>query len=348
MIKALPLFAACTGILAASLTACASQKDRQNDGTGDTEYRNPIIGKSIPDPTAIRVKDGTFYLYGTEDTRNIPVYKSEDMVNWTFVGTAFSDDTRPSWDGNHSLWAPEIRYIDGKYVLYYSWARWGVEWESNVGVAVSASPEGPFTDLGCLVDANAEDIMVQNSIDQFHFQDKGKHYLFWGSFHGIYVTELEKDGLSIKRKADGTPALKKQVCGSAFEAVNIYKKGKYYYLLASVGTCCEGAASTYKTVVGRSTNVLGPYVDRNGKGMMDNAYETVVQGNSKWAGTGHNSIILKDDASQEWIIYHGYLRDQADKGRVVLMDKLLWSEDGWPYVEGYAPSVLSEKPVRNK
>ena len=91
MIKALPLFAACTGILAASLTACASQKDRQNDGTGDTEYRNPIIGKSIPDPTAIRVKDGTFYLYGTEDTRNTPRYKSKNLVDWDFIGTAFTE-----------------------------------------------------------------------------------------------------------------------------------------------------------------------------------------------------------------------------------------------------------------
>ena len=215
---------AAMALSALSMLACRSTA--ANDAGRDNVYNNPVIARSVPDPTVIRDSDGTFYLYGTEDTRNIPVYKSYDLVNWTFVGTAFTDESRPAWDGDHSLWAPEIRYIDGKYVLYYSWAKWGDEWESNVGVAVSASPCGPFKDLGCLIDANAPDINVRNSIDQFYIEDSGKHYLFWGSFSGIYVVELESDGLSVKRNADGNPVFKKQVCGNAFEAVNIYKKGK--------------------------------------------------------------------------------------------------------------------------
>ena len=328
---------------ALSMLACRSTA--ANDAGRDNVYNNPVIARSVPDPTVIRDSDGTFYLYGTEDTRNIPVYKSYDLVNWTFVGTAFTDESRPAWDGDHSLWAPEIRYIDGKYVLYYSWAKWGDEWESNVGVAVSASPCGPFKDLGCLIDANAPDINVKNSIDQFYIEDSGKHYLFWGSFSGIYVVELESDGLSVKRNADGIPVFKKQVCGNAFEAVNIYKKGKYYYLFASVGSCCNGANSAYMTVAGRAENILGPYVDKSGKYMLDKGYEVIIRGNGNWAGPGHNSIIQADDSGQEWILYHGYKRSEADKGRVVLLDKLQWSEDGWPYVEGNVPSTESVRPV---
>lgn len=329
---------------ASVFAACTAKTDENGEREiAVKEYTNPVIDRSAPDPTVIRDKDGTFYLYGTENTRNIPIFKSKDMVTWVFAGTAFTDATRPSWDGKHSLWAPEIRYIDGKYVLYYSWARWGDEWNSNVGVAVSASPEGPFKDLGCLIEA--KEIGVQNSIDQFYIEDKGKHYMFWGSFRGIYAVELEKDGLSVKRGKDGEPVLKKQVCGTAFEGVNIYKKGKYYYLFASVGACCNGAKSTYKTVVGRSKDILGPYVDRNGKDMLDNGYELVLQGNATWAGPGHNSIIQTDDAGQEWLIYHGYMKATADKGRVVLLDKLQWTEDGWPYVEGNVPSDKAEAPV---
>ncbi len=316
----------------------------ESEAQDQKSYHNPIIKQSVPDPTVIRAKDGYFYLYGTEDTRNMPIFKSKDMVSWEYVGTVFTDETRPAWDGPHSLWAPEIRYINGQYVLYYSWARWGREWESNVGVAVSPTPTGPFEDKGCLIDADAPEIHVKNSIDQFYIEDGGKHYLFWGSFSGIYVVELESDGLSVKRKSDGTPVFKKQVCGNAFEGVNIYKKGKYYYLLASVGSCCVGAESTYRTVVGRSENILGPYVDRNGKNMLDNAFEVVIQGNENWAGVGHNAIIQKDDAGQEWIIYHGYLRKEAEKGRVVLLDKLLWSEDGWPYVKGKVPQEEESYP----
>ena len=329
--------------LSLGITVQAVARDKEKK-----EYHNPIIPVSVPDPTVIRADDGYFYLYGTENTHNLPIYQSKDMVNWKFVGTAFTDKTRPKWDGNHSLWAPEIRYINGKYVLYYSWAKWGVEWESNVGVAVSDSPKGPFVDKGCVIDANAPEVNVQNSIDQFFYEEKGKKYMFWGSFRGLYVTELTDDGLSVKRNADGSLALRKQVAGNAFEAVNIYKKGKYYYMFASVGSCCEGAKSTYKTVVGRSKDLLGPYVDKEGKPMLENGYTVVIEGNEDWAGPGHNAIITKDDSNHEWIIYHGYKRDKADEGRVVLMDRLQW-EDGWPMVKGKVPSIVSEVPViKNK
>ena len=59
-------------------------------------YCNPVLAKSTPDPTVIQAPDGMFYLYATEDIHNIPIYKSPDLVNWTFVGTAFTDATRPT------------------------------------------------------------------------------------------------------------------------------------------------------------------------------------------------------------------------------------------------------------
>ena len=71
---------------------------------------------------------------------------------------------------------------------------------------------------------DAHDMGVQNSIDQFFYEDGGKKYMFWGSFRGIYVTELTDDGLRVKMNADGTPVLKERICGNYFEATNIYKK----------------------------------------------------------------------------------------------------------------------------
>ena len=87
-------------------------------------YCNPVLAKSTPDPTVIQAPDGMFYLYATEDIHNIPIYKSPDLVNWTFVGTAFTDATRPTFEPKAGLWAPDINHIDGKYVLYYAMSRW--------------------------------------------------------------------------------------------------------------------------------------------------------------------------------------------------------------------------------
>lgn len=308
-------------------------------------YNNPVISVSVPDPTAIRAEDGYFYLYGTEDIYNMPVYRSRNMVNWEYMGTAFTKETRPNWREGHSLWAPEIRYFDGHYVLYYSFAKWGDEWDSNVGVAVADNPLGPFHDKGALILAKE---MLQNSIDPFYYEADGKKYMFWGSFSGINATELTEDGLAVKRDADGKPVLNKRICGNRFEATNIYKRGEYYYLFASIGTCCNGANSTYTTVVGRSKEILGPYLDKTGGDMLFDHYEVVVEGNSVWAGPGHNSILQIDDSGTEWLLYHGYKKAQANEGRVVLLDRLQWTEDGWPYVKGKAPSVTDFMPVIKK
>ena len=69
--------------------------------------------------------------------------------------------------------------------------------EANGRIATADKPEGPFTDLGKLFRSN--EIKIQNCIDPFYIEDNGKKYLFWGSFHGIYGTELTEDGLSLKK-----------------------------------------------------------------------------------------------------------------------------------------------------
>lgn len=56
-----------------------------------TIYSNPVSSRSLPDPTLVRGEDGAFYLFATEDTRNVPIMKSMNLVDWTQVGTAFTD-----------------------------------------------------------------------------------------------------------------------------------------------------------------------------------------------------------------------------------------------------------------
>ena len=302
----------------------------------DNYYRNPVVNFSLPDPTIIKAGDGYFYLYATEDIRNTPIYKSANLVDWQFAGTAFTDQTRPSFESGGGLWAPDINYINGKYVLYYSMSVWGGEWTCGIGVATADKPDGPFTDHGKLFRSN--EIDVQNSIDQFYIEEDGKKYLFWGSFRGIYYIELSDDGLSLKPGAE-----KEQVAGTAYEGVYIHKRNGYYYMFASIGSCCEGLNSTYTTVVGRSDNLFGPYVDKQGRPMMDNYHEVIIHKNSSFVGTGHNSEIVKDNNGNDWMFYHA-VSVAKPKGRVLMMDQVRWQND-WPYVEGSTPSLEAEKPM---
>ena len=310
-------------------------------------YTNPVITfSSAADPTVIRTEDG-FYLYATQtDKYWVPIYFFFVLVNWEFKRTAFRNATKPQIPGGGAFWAPEIRHINGKYVLYFSWAKWGDGDASYTAVATSDSPLGDFVNSKELL---TKEDFGSNSIDQVYYEEDNKKYMFVGSFNGIYVTELTDDGLSVKRNENGTPTLKKQVCGKAFEGTNIYKKNGYYYLFASINNCCDGERSRYKVVVGRSQDLLGPYLDKSGKDMINNAWELVLEGDGqKFFGPGHNSIIVQDDAGTDWMIYHSYVKENGEVGgRLGMLDRVLWTEDGWPYIKNCVPSTSDFLPVFN-
>lgn len=317
--------------LAVASVMCVSPSMAQQDC-----YKNPVINVSAPDPTVLRADDGTFYLYTTEDIRNVPIFHSSDLVNWSMKGTAFSDSSRPQWLPEGGIWAPDINKVGDRYLLYYAKSVWGGEWDAGIGVAVADRPEGPFEDMGNMF--VSRDIGTQNSIDPFYIEDGGRKYLFWGSFSGIFGIELAEDGLSVK--SGETP---RQIAGTFMEAAYIKRHGGYYYLFGSAGTCCDGENSTYRVTVGRSENLFGPYVDRKGKKLLDNHYELVLYRNENVIGPGHNSELITDDDGQDWMLYHGFDAGCPEKGRLVWLDKVDWV-DGWPYVSGCTPSRISAMP----
>ncbi|MBW4897658.1 galactose-1-epimerase [Prevotella denticola] len=304
--------------------------------SAQTAYTNPVIDSSAPDPSVIRADDGTFYLYATENIRNTPIFHSADLVHWNLVGTAFTDETRPGWLPDGGIWAPDINKIGDDYVMYYSKSVWGGIWDAGIGVAVSRKPEGPFVDKGNIIQSRA--IGVCNSIDPFYIEDQGRKYLFWGSFRGIFGAELTADGLRLK--ADAQPV---QIAGTFMEATCIHRHGGYYYLFGSAGTCCEGNKSTYHITVGRSKNLFGPYVDKDGRPLMENHYETVLAGNADVAGPGHNAEIVTDDEGRDYILYHGVRKADDNSYRLVYMDRIDW-QDGWPHILDKAPARVEEKP----
>ena len=300
-------------------------------------YTNPVINRSAPDPTVVRADDGTFYLYSTEDVRNLPIYSSKNLVNWTFVGTAFTDASRPQWLPEGGIWAPCINRVGSQYVLYYSKSVWGGEWDAGIGVATSLSPTGPFTDHGNMFISKG--IGIQNCIDPFYIEDGGHKYLFWGSFHGIYGCELSDDGMSLK--AGAKP---QQVAGSFMEGTYIKRRGGYYYLFGSAGTCCDGERSTYRVTVGRSRSLFGPYVDRQGRPLLDNNFEVMLHRNQRVIGPGHNAELVTDAEGSDWLLYHGFSADSPDEGRKVWLDRVDWV-NGWPHIMGSSPSAVAAAPV---
>ncbi|MBQ5997721.1 MAG: family 43 glycosylhydrolase [Bacteroidales bacterium] len=314
-------------------------------------YTNPVYqANMVPDPSVIRV-DGWFYLFATGN--NVRMMKSKDLVHWTVISDAFTNAGRPAWnkkpDGSKAgLWAPDINYINGKYVLFYSLA--GKDDAGNgyngIGRAVSGKVEGPYTDLGMLIEPKTYG--TQHVIDPFYFEFDRKKYLAWGSFWNIHLTELTDDGLNLKTPGDGTTKSIIHLANNKFEGTMMVKHGGYFYLIGSSGTTLKGYDSTYHLTAGRATTPLGPFYNRNGKKLTDSnvAGTTFLSGvPNKFIGTGHNAEFVTDEAGQTWVLYHAYVYGLSDTRRVLFLDKIIWDEDGWPMVEGGVASASAEAPV---
>ena len=264
-------------------------------GEPSKTYKNPVVNYSLPDPTVIEAEDGYFYLYATEDIRNLPIHRSKDLVNWESVGTAFTTETRPTFEPKGNLWAPDINKIGDKYVLYYSMSRWGGEWTCGIGVATANCPAGPFKDHGMMFRSN--EIGVQNSIDPFYIEDNGRKYLFWGSFRGIYGVELKEDGLAVKLGAE-----KKQIAGTAYEGTYIHKRNGYYYMFASTGTCCEGLKSTYQTVVAFSSKAAVRTAWSPGAAFQARPHPAEIREGRGMMRPGRDSRVNRASAARAWAV----------------------------------------------
>ncbi len=91
--------------------------------------------------------------------------------------------------------------------------------------------------------------------------------------------------------------------------------------------CCRGTKSTYRTMVGRSRNVTGPYVDATGKPMMEGGGTQVLTANHKWLGPGGESLYVGKD--ETIMVFHAY---DATTGKPALQVSTVCWKHGWPQV----------------
>ena len=116
----------------------------------------------------------------------------------------------------------------------------------------------------------------------------------------------------------------------AIEAPFLFHKDGFWYLFASWDRCCRGVKSTYKVIVGRSTDIQGPYLDRDGKRLVRGGGTLVVVGDGEnWAAAGHPAAYTF--AGTDYLVFHAY--DLKDRGQAKLRVREITWEDGWPAVE---------------
>lgn len=287
------------------------------------------------DPSTL-IKDGSKYWMFTTGNGIYAAY-STNLYQWTSgPKTVFPIGSWPSWintavpgfGGN--FWAPDCIYMNGKYYMYYACSTFGSS-VSAIGVATSPtldqnSSSYVWTDQGKVVSSSASGNI--NAIDPAVFKNSdGKLYLTYGSWHGgIGIIELDaatgkvKSGATVTRIAGGS--------GADWEAPYIVKNGSYYYLFANRGTCCNGTSSTYYIVMGRSTSITGPYVDKNGTDMKSGGGTTALSSSGRYIGPGQLGLLVENGSN--FVSLHYY--DGNDNGNPKLDIANMGFSGGWPFI----------------
>jgi len=293
----------------------------------------PVVPREprVHDPSMIIKEEGGDYWFFCTGN-GVSAWRSRDLATWERERPVF--ETMPAWhrevvpEQKGHLWAPDvIKGTDGRYWFYYSVSSFGVNM-SAIGLATAvtldpASPEYGWRDEGIVVRSEKADKF--NAIDPAIFRDEdGRLWMSFGSFwSGLKLIEL--DAKTGKRLTDGpmfSIAWKEEI-----EAPAIHKRDGWYYLFVNWGICCRGADSTYEIRVGRSREITGPYVDREGVELMKGGGTKFLATEGAMIGPGHVGIFA--EGGREWLGIHFY--DGADKGRPTFaLRELGWGEDGWP------------------
>ena len=267
----------------------------------------------IHDPSTIVQCDGKYYAFGTGGGGLI----SEDGWTW------YSGGVRPGGGA-----APDAMKIGNRYLVVYGATGGG----SNHKGAIltmwnnTLDPKSPdFKYSEPVVVATSDGYEENDAIDPGLLLDPttGRLWLSYGTYFG-FIRIVELDPKTGKRVAGNKPV---DVAITCEASVPVYRDG-WYYLLATHGSCCDGANSTYNVVVGRSKKITGPYLDNVGRSMLEGGGKMVAITRGGLIGPGHFGLSVLEKGVEKMSIH--YEADLEQSGRSVLgILPLIW-KDGWP------------------
>lgn len=281
-------------------------------GTATAQVGNPYIH----DPSTIMLSDGKYFTFGTGGGGLI----SEDGWTWNGGGV------RPGGGA-----APDAIKIGDRYLIAYGVTGGGLggghDGRINTMWNKTLDPNSPDFEYSEPIQvAESKNMEDNDAIDPGLLLDPttGRLWMSYGTYFGnIRLVELDpKTGARV----EGNEAIDIAIdC----EATDLEYRDGWYYLLATHGTCCDGANSTYNIIVGRSKNVTGPYLDNMGRDMLKGGAKMVISsGGGRTNGAGHFGRVILEEGVEKVSLH--YEADLDRSGRSVLAIKpLLWN-NGWP------------------
>ncbi|WP_166384012.1 glycoside hydrolase family 43 protein [Polaribacter sp. 11A2H] len=320
-----------------------------------TTFTNPVLKGFYPDPSICKVGDSYYLINSTfAYFPGIPVFKSDDLVNWKQIGNALDRPEQLDLEGlevSQGVFAPAISHHNGVFYIINT-----IVGGNNNFIISATNPAGPWS--------NATWLPEVEGIDPALFFDKDdKTYVIFNStppnnlpeYDGhrtIKIIELDVKNLKTVGEAKiiinkGAKPEDKPIW---IEGPHIYNRNGFYYLMAAEG----GTAEEHSEVVFRSKNVLGPYKSYENNPILTQRNLSDTRENPI-TSTGHADII-EDNLGNWWGVFLGCRPYDGDNhfntGRETFMAPVKWKND-WPVfdLEGDAVKdhyqITLQKPLTN-
>ncbi len=305
---------------------------------------NPVLPGFNPDPSAIRVGDTYYVATSTfEWYPGVCIYESKNLRDWSLVSRPLDNLEKLDMRGevaSDGIWAPNLSFCDGLFYLVYTDMKNGMTPAKDLDNYLITAPsvKGPWSEPIYLNSEGFDPAL-------FHDTD-GKKYLInlncqfrkgQNRFGGILLQEYSQ----AEKRLVGEQILIDEPRGLR-EGSNLYKIDGFYYLMIAEG----GTGVEHSTVIARSKDIKGPYVDMPGHFLMTTRYNPFhpIQ------KAGHSSLI--DTPNGEWYIMHLGARPLPATGDCILgretfVQKLIRDSDGWFHLANGTlfPDVEVEPPV---
>lgn len=273
-------------------------------------YKNPILHADYSDPDIIRMGDD-FYMVSSSFNHfpALPVLHSRDLVNWKIINhvfSAFNDATYDTMQPGKGVWAPSIRYHDGKFWVFFSTP------DEGIFMSFTDDPLGKWSAPHCVKAA-------KGWIDPCPlWDDDGRAWLVHafahsrsGRKHQLQLVEMSPDGRTLL--GEGEIIYDGALDQPTLEGPKFYKRNGWYYIFAPAG----GVETGWQSVL-RARKLSGPWEAR-----------VVLQQGQTHINGPHQGGFVELENGECWFMH---FQDADLYGRIVHLQPMSWQNDGWPLI----------------
>lgn len=326
---------------------CSVNLSAQSNDTNET-FTNPLLEKGA-DPWSY-YKDGVYYYMNTTG-KNIKLWKTEDVTDLR------NADSKVVWTpedftGMHSLWAPEIHFINNKWYIYFS-AIDRKEFGYHQMYVLENESEDPFDGEFVFKGRLSTDAENNWAIDGSVFEYRKEWYIIWSGWPQVYPDKQVQCIYIARLQNPWTIGSEKVLLSKPeydwemnYKGVNGGNPFKKIIYVNEGPQALFSPDSAYVHIVYSASGVWTPYYQL---GLLSADFGADLLNPESWKKSdcpifsqserngvyapGHNSFFKSPDGTEDYILYHArnvkYDSQVQGEGRSPRAQKFTW-KNGYP------------------